>query len=79
MNKKSQTGPSMISIIFYTFIFIILWAVFFSQQLATWGHIAVVNGGYTGIEALFYENLNFLIMFVLIIFILAVGFLGRTQ
>ena len=79
MNNKAQTGPSMVSIIFYTFIFIILWALFFSQQLATWGHQAVVNGEYTGIEALFYENLNLLIMFVLITFILAISLIGRTQ
>ena len=66
MNDK---GISKISIVFFSITFIILWALFFGQQLATWGALAVVNGSYTGIEALFYNNLNLIVGFVFIVFV----------
>ena len=73
MNRKAL---SKISIIFYSLIFIILWAVFIAGQLTTWGNVAIVNGGYTGIEAFFYGNLNLLVGAIFLIFTLAVAVYG---
>lgn len=71
-NKKG----SKITIIFYSLIFIIIWALFIAGQLSTWGHVAVINGGYTGIEAFFYENLNLFVGVMFFIFILAISIYG---
>lgn len=73
MNKKALSN---ISIMFFVFVFIVVWALFFAEQISTFGHLAVVNGGLTGIEALLYDNLNTLIGIVLLIFIVAVGYGG---
>jgi hypothetical protein len=77
MNKKK--GMSKISIIFYSLIFIIIWALFIAEQLSTWGQVAVINGGYTGIEALFYENLNLLVGVIFLISVLAMGYYGGGE
>ena len=73
MNKKAI---SRISIIFYSLMFLIIWAMFIAGQLSTWGALAVVNGGYTGIEAFFYENLNLFVGVMFFIFILAIAVYG---
>jgi hypothetical protein len=73
LNRKAI---SRISIIFYSLIFLIMWALFIAGQLSTWGAVAVVNGGYTGIEAFFYENLNLFVGVMFFIFILAIAVYG---
>lgn len=73
MNKKALSN---ISIMFFVFVFIVVWALFFAEQISTFGHLAVENGNLTGIEALLYDNLNTLIGIVLLIFIVAVGYGG---
>jgi len=75
MNKKALTN---ISIIFFSLIFLILWALFFAEQVATWGHAAAVAGEMVGIEALLYNNINLIIAVIFFIFILAMG-LGGGQ
>ena len=75
MNMQNK-GLSNISIIFFVFVFIIVWALFFAEQITTFGHLAVVNGDLSGVEALLYENLNTLIGVVLLIFVVAVVFGG---
>ena len=76
MNKKAISN---ISIIFYTLIFIILWALFFAKQVTDWGNQAVTAGGMTGIEALLYGNINAIIAVILLIFILAMGLGGGKE
>lgn len=58
MSKKAF---SKISIMYIAIVFLIVWALFIGPQLAYWGHQAVLNGGYAGIEALFYDNLNLVV------------------
>jgi hypothetical protein len=70
MNKQ---GISRISVVFFSIVFIILWALFFGSQLSAWGNVAIANGGYTGIEALLWGNLNIIVGFIFIVFVLAVG------
>lgn len=72
-NKKSQT---VLTIVFFTFVFIIIWALFIAKQLNEWGRLAVINGQLTGIEALFYSHINVVIGIVLLIFIIAIGYFG---
>lgn len=71
-----KKGQGFISIIFFTLIFIIVWVLFFAEQLAFWGHQAVLLNGLTGVEALFYNNVNMIVLFVLMIFILGLGYFG---
>lgn len=61
---------------FFTFVFILFWALFIAKQLSYWGQRAVIDNGLTGVEAFFYSNINLLIGIVLLIFILAVGYYG---
>ena len=68
-----KKGVSPVTIIFWSLTFIIVWAMFIGPLLATWGHVAVVNGDYTGVEALFYENLNWVVFIMFFIFMAAVG------
>jgi hypothetical protein len=76
LDKK---GIGKISIMFYSLIFIILWALFFGEQVAYWGHLVVVNGGLSGIEAFLYNNVNLILAVVFFIFILAVGTTGGSE
>lgn len=73
-NKKGFTTP--ITIFFMVLAFVIGWALVFGPMLATWGADAVENNNLSGVEALFYYNLNVLIFVVLVIFILAYLYLG---
>lgn len=73
-----KKGMSVISIIFFTLVFIIFWVLAFAEQLAYWGHQTVVNNGLTGVEALFYNNINFVVLFVLMIFILGFAYFGLS-
>jgi hypothetical protein len=76
---KNKKALSKISLIFYSLVFIIIWAIFIAGQLSTWGAVAVINGGYTGIEALFYENLNLLVGVIFLVFVLAMGYYGGAE
>jgi hypothetical protein len=71
--KNNRKGISNISIIFYSLVFIILWALFIGEQVAYWGHACVIAGGMTGIEAFLYDNINLLLLIIFGVFILAVG------
>jgi len=70
MNRKAF---SKISIIFYAIVFVIIWALVLADQLNTWGAVAIANGGYSGIEALFYQNLNLVVAVIFFISLLALG------
>jgi len=76
---KTKKGISNISIMFFVCIFLVVWGLFFAEQITTFGNLAVVNGDLTGIERLLYENLNTIIGIVLLVFIVAVGFGGQGQ
>ena len=75
MDKK---GIGKINIIFFSLVFLILWALFFGEQVSYWGHLVVVNGSLTGIEAFLYDNINLILAVVFFIFIIAVGMRGEN-
>jgi hypothetical protein len=76
---KDKKGLTKISIIFFSLVFIIIWALFIGQQVAYWGHLTVINGGLTGIEAFLYDNINLLIAIIFFIFIVALGIGSTTE
>jgi hypothetical protein len=76
MDKK---GFGRISIIFFSLVFVMLWALFFAPIISFWGHQIVVNGGYSGVEALGFNNINFIIGLVFFAFIMFVGFGGGGE
>lgn len=66
-----RKGQSVISVIFWAFIFLVFWAMVFAPMISYWGHSAVVNGGLTGPEAFLADNLNLVIGFAFAVFIVA--------
>ena len=76
MNKK---GYGRIGIIFIALVFIMLWALFFAGQISYWGHMTVINGDLSGIEAFGFNNLNLIIGLVFFAFIMVVGFGGGGE
>lgn len=70
MDKK---GQSPIKLVFVAIFFLAAWALFLGQWLATVGQGYITANNATGIEALFYSNLNFV---VLIFFLLFIGLYG---
>lgn len=71
MNKK---GLSPINIIFISFVFIIIWSMAIGNIIGEFGHQAVEQNNLTGIEALLLENMNLIIMFIFVVFMIAIGF-----
>lgn len=76
---KNRKAVSNISIMFYSLVFIILWALFIGEQVAYWGHACVIAGGMTGIEAFLYDNINLLLAVIFFIFVLAMGLGGGAE
>jgi len=74
LNNK---GNTQITVVFVVLMFLILWPLFFATQLTYWGQTAIINGGLAGFEAFFFANLNAVIAFVLILFILGWVYLAR--
>ena len=70
---------SNISIIFYSLVFVIIWALFIAEQLTTWGNQAVVAGEMVGVEAFLYGHLNLIVGFIFLVFIIAVGSVGSNN
>lgn len=76
MNKK---GLSIITLVFWVITFVLVWALFIGKLLNEWGQQAVITGGFTGIEAFFYSNLNFVVGIVFLIAILSIALFGGGQ
>ena len=73
MDKKAQ---SPIKLVFICILFIAFWALFLGQWLITVGYNYINANNATGIEALFYANLNFVVLIFFIIFIGLYGVFG---
>jgi len=50
-------------------MFLFVWIMFASKELGAWGQRAIVAGNLTGIEAFGFGNLNLIVGFAFIIFI----------
>jgi len=70
MDKR---GATPIKLMFTVLLFIIFWATFLGRYLITIGYNYINTNSSTGVEALFFANLNFV---VLIALILSIGLYG---
>jgi hypothetical protein len=55
-------------------MFIILWSLTISNIVGEFGHQAVVDNNLTGVEAFLLDNFNLVILFIFIVFMVAIGF-----
>jgi hypothetical protein len=66
-DKKGQLG--LLGFAFWIIMFICIWTFWLGGMLATWGQDNITQNGLTGIEAMFYANLNLWVFFGLLIII----------
>ena len=76
MNKKA-VGPIGAIILFI--FFLIMWFIWLGNWVNQTGQLAIINGGLTGLEAFFYENLNLVIMVCMTLGMLAWSYFGGAQ
>ena len=69
-----------IKLLFNALLFLILWAMFLAEWLITVGTNYILKNNSTGIEAFFYNNLNFLVFICFILMLVLAGvFGGNTE
>ena len=73
MNKKAL---SPITIIFWFITFIVVWFMFAGERLRYWGLYAVQTHGLSGVEAFLLSNLNFVVLLMVSLFVLAIMYFG---
>lgn len=74
--RKAQVG--VIGVIFLLLMFIVIWLVWLGSWVSEVGAQAVIENNLSGVEAFFFENLNLVILFGLILGIMAyIYFIGR--
>jgi hypothetical protein len=73
MNRK---GLSIFTLVIWVLLIVVLWFAFIGGILNQAGTDAVTNGGLTGIEALFYSNLNLFIIAIPLLFFILAGLYG---
>jgi hypothetical protein len=74
-NKKGQTG--IIAFILLIIAFVLVWAYALGSIFREWGLKAIAENSLTGIEALFFANINLVIGVVLLASILLMAGLRR--
>ena len=75
LNKKAN----IVNFLFIILAFIICWVMFLGKLLSTAGTLAIANSGATGLEALLYANLNFVVFIVLILVIVGYSYVAGGQ
>jgi len=73
-NKRAEVGP--IGAIMLFMVFLIIWFVWLGGWVGSVGATAVSENGLTGVEAFFFENLNFIITLIMILGMLAWSYFG---
>jgi len=79
MNKlfQNKNGQTIITVIFLAIGFLFVWIMFAGKELGRWGQLAIEAGNLTGIEAFGFANLNLIIGFAFIIFIVVMATYSR--
>lgn len=67
--KDNKRGAGLLGFAFWIIMFICIWAVWLGQFLAEWGQKNIIDNSLTGLEAMFYANLNLWIFLGLLIII----------
>lgn len=65
LNKRAQVGP--IAAIMLFGVFLVMWFVWLGSWVGDVGELAVSNNSLTGIEAFFFNNLNFFIFIFMLV------------
>lgn len=77
INSKKAVGP--IGAIMLFMFFIIIWFIWLGGWVAYVGHDVVVSNNLVGVEAFFFDNLNFVIMIVIILAMIGWQYFGAQQ
>jgi len=70
---------SPIKLLFTGIMFLVFWAMFLGKWLIMVGNNYIVANGSTGIEALFYNNLNFVVLIGFLLMLLLAGVFGGGE
>ena len=65
MNKKAEVGP--IGAIMLFLVFVVMWFVWLGSWVNTVGNLVVTTNNLVGVEAFFFNNLNFTILICMIL------------
>lgn len=76
MDKK---GATQITVVFWVIAFVIIWFMFAGKFLNIGVGMAIENNNLTGIEAFLLSNLNLIIFFCVLIFIVAYGYITQGE
>lgn len=75
--KKGQVG--VIGAIFLFIVFIVMWFIWLGKWISDVGRIAVTTNNLVGVEAFFFNNLNFVVFICLILGMLGWLYFGGNQ
>lgn len=73
-NKRGQMN--IIAFVFGLLTFFLIWGIWLGKFIAEWCHNAVIENGYTGIEAFGLEYMNLWIFLMILIVIAFVYYLS---
>ena len=76
-NRKGQLA--VMGVLFGLLIFVILWAMFFSEQITYWSNGMIEQNNLTGIEAFFMSYMNLWVLIGAILGTLAAMYFGGEQ
>jgi len=76
---NSNKGEGIVWVVFSLVLFLVMWFVFLADWIKEVGRQAINNGGFTGIEAFAYGQLNFIIFIIVILFIMGYAYFGASQ
>jgi hypothetical protein len=74
---KNKKGQTIITVIFMAIVFLFVWIMFAGKELGRWGQQAIIMGNLTGVEAFGFANLNLIVGFAFLIFIVVMATFSR--
>jgi hypothetical protein len=69
---KNKQGVSPITVIFWYLGFIVVWIFYAGKVIKYWALEAVATNALTGIEAFLLTNINVLVFFISLVFMIAI-------
>lgn len=74
--KNSKGQLAILGIIFALLIFVVLWAMFFSEQITYWSNDTIERNDLTGAEAFFMSYMNLWVFIGVVLGTLAAMYFG---
>lgn len=75
MNKRGN----LLQYTFFLILFIAVWGLWLGAFLNDYGQQAITAGSYTGLEAMFWANLNMVIFFFMLVGTFIYFYFGGSQ